>query len=395
MESAGDKRGKRLFSDLNSAFRRDPNIDEFDFIPVTEPTKNRSPIVVVDHKLGLELWSVKILYQYVYHTLMDWRSKKSSKFIDPKELVAFTRAAILLNPECYTFWNIRKELLESGDIPLNEDLKLGALVLTKHPKSSETFIHRRWVIQRFIDNHLQSSEGSNHSSSSNHDSYVCMDGIDLNLSSNSASLHNGEILIAAPHSEYHAQMKKEMIVCQFAAEKYPCNYYAWSYRIWLLQHCYNMSLHILLNELYSTDKWINNHISDHCGFHYRQFLLDSLGKQSNTLLEQYTIQLKDLLMKELRITQDLIAAYPAHEAMWSHRKFVFQSSYVMSCLNSTDAGDALGCQQKKTRLENEQTILEQNEIECVTKLDLGSRNVFHKKLAENYLDWIRKTVKRQ
>ena len=55
--------------------------NEFDIIPVLEPKNNKSPVVLVDHKLGLELWSVKILFQYAYHTLMSWRNKKSYKFI--------------------------------------------------------------------------------------------------------------------------------------------------------------------------------------------------------------------------------------------------------------------------------------------------------------------------
>ena len=54
--------------------------DEFDFLPVTEPKQNRSPVVLVEHKLALELWSVKILFQYAYHTLLAWRSKESHKF---------------------------------------------------------------------------------------------------------------------------------------------------------------------------------------------------------------------------------------------------------------------------------------------------------------------------
>ena len=36
----------------------------------------------------------------------------------------------------------RKELVESGELSVQDELKLSALVLTKHPKSSETFIHR-------------------------------------------------------------------------------------------------------------------------------------------------------------------------------------------------------------------------------------------------------------
>jgi hypothetical protein len=37
---------------------------------------------------------------------------------------------------------ISKELVESGDLSIADDLKLGALILGKHPKSPETFSHR-------------------------------------------------------------------------------------------------------------------------------------------------------------------------------------------------------------------------------------------------------------
>ena len=36
----------------------------------------------------------------------------------------------------------RKELIENGDLPMAEDLKLGQLILSKFPKSAETFTHR-------------------------------------------------------------------------------------------------------------------------------------------------------------------------------------------------------------------------------------------------------------
>lgn len=56
--------------------------DEYDFIAVLEPKNNRSPLVLVDHKLGLELWSVKILYQYAYNVLLGWRNREpQGKFI--------------------------------------------------------------------------------------------------------------------------------------------------------------------------------------------------------------------------------------------------------------------------------------------------------------------------
>jgi len=65
---------------INSIFLSFRN--EYDFLPVVEPKHNRSPLVLQEHKLGLELWSVKILYQYAYNTLMSWRQKEpQAKFL--------------------------------------------------------------------------------------------------------------------------------------------------------------------------------------------------------------------------------------------------------------------------------------------------------------------------
>lgn len=47
--------------------------DEYDFLPVLEPKNNKSPLVLQEHKLGLEAWSVKVLFQYAYHQLISWR----------------------------------------------------------------------------------------------------------------------------------------------------------------------------------------------------------------------------------------------------------------------------------------------------------------------------------
>ena len=70
--------------------------DEFDFLPLLEPKQNRSPVVLVDHKLALELWCVKILFQYVYHTLIALRSKEAHQFSGKLKGTFFLNQDILL-----------------------------------------------------------------------------------------------------------------------------------------------------------------------------------------------------------------------------------------------------------------------------------------------------------
>ena len=76
---------------------------------------------------------------------------------------------------------------------------------------------------------------------------------------------------------------------------------------------------MLLSELDSTKSWMNKHVSDYSGFHYRQFLLTVLGNQSDSLKEQFAIQYTSLVQKEYQSIVDQVITFPGHEALWDHR----------------------------------------------------------------------------
>ncbi|XP_073873735.1 protein prenyltransferase alpha subunit repeat-containing protein 1 isoform X16 [Macaca fascicularis] len=122
-----------------------------------------------------------------------------------------------------------------------------------------------------------------------------------------------------------------------------------------LYHC--MEREILLDELSSTKHWASMHVSDHSGFHYRQFLLKSLISQTvidSSVMEQNPlrsepalvlpkdeeaavsteeprINLHHLLEEEVEFSTDLIDSYPGHETLWCHRRHIF---YLQHHLNA-------------------------------------------------------------
>ncbi|KAL2294829.1 hypothetical protein Nmel_008582 [Mimus melanotis] len=144
-----------------------------------------------------------------------------------------------------------------------------------------------------------------------------------------------------------------MNVCSEAAGRYPSNYNAWSHRIWVLQHLAKLTVKVLLDELSSTKYWVSMHVSDHSGFHYRQFLLNSLIRRTmtdnnilvqnqmvneqNTSLqkeeesagteatcaEKQSVDLSRRLDEEMELCSELIDNYPGHETLWCHRRCVF------------------------------------------------------------------------
>ncbi|NXN08466.1 PTAR1 protein, partial [Indicator maculatus] len=302
---------QRVVKDIRNAFQRNPYIDEIGLIPCPEARYNRSPIVLVENKLGVESWCVKFLLPYVHNKLLLYKQRK--QWLNKDELIDITCTLLLLNPDFTTAWNVRKELILSGTLNPLKDLHLGKLALTKFPKSPETWIHRRWVLQQLIqENSLP-------------------------------SLMTKGNLGAVPVERIHQLVQEEMNVCSEAAGRYPSNYNAWSHRIWVVQHLGKLTVKILLDELLSTKYWVSMHVSDHSGFHYRQFLLKSLTGRTvtdnNTLVqnhmvheqkeegsagaeaactEEQSVDLQHHLEKELELCTELIDTYPGHETLWCH-----------------------------------------------------------------------------
>ncbi|GCB79427.1 hypothetical protein scyTo_0017887, partial [Scyliorhinus torazame] len=119
---------------------------------------------------------------------------------------------------------------------------------------------------------------------------------------------------------------------------------------------------ILLDELSNTKYWVSTHVSDHSGFHYRQFLLKSVAgnsrgpavanagagfsrkpsskdhctslpmhvKQEGASADTHAIDVPLMIEEEMELCTDLIESYPGHEALWSHRRSVF---YLWHCWN--------------------------------------------------------------
>ncbi|XP_037229083.1 protein prenyltransferase alpha subunit repeat-containing protein 1 [Falco biarmicus] len=348
---------QRVVKDIRNAFQRNPRIDEIGLIPCPEARYNRSPIVLVENKLGVESWCVKFLLPYVHNKLLLYRQRK--QWLNKDELIDITCTLLLLNPDFTTAWNVRKELILSGTLNPLRDLHLGKLALTKFPKSPETWIHRRWVLQQLIqENSLP-------------------------------SLVTKGNFGAAPVERIHQLVQEEMNVCSEAAGRYPSNYNAWSHRIWVLQHLGKLTVKILLDELASTKYWVSMHVSDHSGFHYRQFLLNSLigrtvtdknvliqnqmvNKQNTSFqkeesagaeaacVEEQSVDLPRCLEEELELCTELIDIYPGHETLWCHRRCMFylqhhlsnrlpHLSAVLSSVDSSDEMDVDGLNESSSK----------------------------------------------
>ncbi|GAB6028367.1 Protein prenyltransferase alpha subunit repeat-containing protein 1 [Chamberlinius hualienensis] len=327
---------ERILRDIKVNFIKEPNIDEFDIIPVFN-SRNKSPVIIEGTKFALEAWCIKILWSYCYQKLMDW--KENGAQLEEGKVIQFSEMVLLINADISTVWNIRKKFI-FNQITVDEEFRLCRLVLTRKPKSSEVFMHRRWLLKSILE----------------HDTFL--------------QLKKFEKLLA-----------DEMLLCSIAASKYANNYCAWSHREWVHENVASLDLKILLDDLNWNESHIQSSVSDYSGFRFRQFLLkhilvQQLNCQSTNLpancgnfSEKLTVY--ELLKNEWLLVNGLMDAYRGHEALWYHRRFVIHCIYTNNLLeidkstglSTSSASEYPQC--KKTRKESSSTLIATN----ILKLD--------------------------
>jgi hypothetical protein len=150
------------FDALNSAFSRDPDIDEIgfvvddlvnEFIDDTDDNDNddddlekvSSRVVLVEHKLGIPFASLAPLSMHAMQLLTQSPSTDL--------MLQATRAILCVNSDQSAAWHARRHWLDRVVVAgadsaalVDAELRFVALLLTKHPKSGDAWSHRRWLI---------------------------------------------------------------------------------------------------------------------------------------------------------------------------------------------------------------------------------------------------------
>ena len=265
-----------------------PCSEEFDLIPSTKSIENRSPIIHISHNLGIEVWCVKSLFMYCYANFFELKSAWKREHY---RLERYSRTALMLNNNISTFWNYRKKLIVNGLTNPHQDFLLTKLILSQNPKSVEALAHRRWLLKQ--------------------------QDFPLNC------------------------IQNELKICNQLCNRMKCNYHAWSHRQWVLSCLDGFNVELWLSEFKVSEEWTKCHVSDHCGWHHRQFLFNQLkGSLSNidqdlqtflhllnspVLIKSPFNLFESLLLEELEKNQDLMLNFSAHESLWYYRRSILRN----------------------------------------------------------------------
>lgn len=120
--------------------------NEFDIVPSLEQdNKNSSPVLKGEGTVGLESWIVPHIYPYAHNKILQKRNYKNQN-VD--KIMPCLLGVALLNPDMPIVWSHRRELIMLNKIPIENELRLTKMTLSRKPKCTEALAHRRWVIAK-------------------------------------------------------------------------------------------------------------------------------------------------------------------------------------------------------------------------------------------------------
>lgn len=217
----------KLFSTLNAIIENDSNsIKSIEVIMSTE-----LDIVVQEGHLGITLAAIKVLLVYLFQQLQYMKTNNMSVVSFANTYQTITRGIILLKGDYPLAYNTRKLLLQQQLLDYNYELKLLALVFSKHPKSPSGWQHRRWCLLTRTTTERSNNTNAKVTEISNSDN-----------SGNYGVVSMSELETKSDFPLILIESEKELT--RVIAESSPKNYYAWMHRLWLLQF---MSSHQVCN----------------------------------------------------------------------------------------------------------------------------------------------------
>jgi hypothetical protein len=241
------------------------NIVEVSFVP-TPGEDNYKPFLFIENCLGIPFPIVPKTLEYLKKTFVALRKNIELNY---KELDYCTQSILLINGEYITAWNERKKLMQLGYIKPKYDLELTKLCLTKHPKSSNLWYHRQWILKNYKD------------------------------------------LI---------QFKNEYDIIEKAINRYATNYFAWNHKNWLLDY---MNKTELKEEFKAMENKIYKFISDHAGWNHLFVILRniiiSLSKEEK---DEDKKELETLIQEHRLLVRKYMKEFPSHETIWYYLRLL-------------------------------------------------------------------------
>ncbi|KAJ6618337.1 rab-protein geranylgeranyltransferase [Mycena sp. CBHHK59/15] len=215
----------------------------------------------------------------------DVLSKKASNDLS-RDTFNLTTRLLQVNPEFYTVWNYRRNILSQGIFPesspteindlLSDDLSMTTVALKSHPKVYWIWNHRRWCLENVPNGPGTDSEGD-------------------------------------PNGWRKTNWDREMFVVDKMLDADPRNFHAWGYRRYVLA---SMPMpRTETAELAYTTRKIESNFSNFSAWHQRSKLLSSLwgsGKLDYSRSKE----------EEFELVRNAMYTDPNDQSVWIYHRWL-------------------------------------------------------------------------
>lgn len=242
--------------------------------------------------------------------------------IRKEEYQIATKCVLVLNADSYTAWNFRKMFVAITPQNLRDELKFTAFILTKHPKSIETWVQRcvfKTRKSKCFDFHTKK----------------CVE-----FSSRRWILER--LVILEGHDALSTdEFAEEKRVVYQALQRHRRNYYAWRHMTWILART---KFADLLQEWKDISRFCREYPSDHSAATFKAALLEIIVNLASKqdcynspspgmfgFADKFTwdtVQVKlesALLASSLIQSTWMIETFPGHESTWQARRGVISA----------------------------------------------------------------------
>ncbi len=94
---------------------------------------------------------------YEQKKILEWQ-KALTNLSSSEDVIEATARVLLINPDYYHAWNLRKRSILKGRLNVKDELEFSLDTIKKGPKSYYAWYHRKWIIQQaFPDDQSKSS----------------------------------------------------------------------------------------------------------------------------------------------------------------------------------------------------------------------------------------------
>jgi protein prenyltransferase alpha subunit repeat containing protein 1 len=282
---------------------------------------------------------------------------------------------LLLCPDHATAWADRRRLLQKRQrtkqyispkdlLSLwDDEIRYMNLLFTQHSKAPNAWGHRKWVSRQVLLM-FQSSLFTDH---------------------RTTGVSGSMLQWCTP----------ELAVCSVIAEKYPKNYYAWTYRGFLMRALVQEIngkndnaddreelCSFLQSEMDFILSWLFHHVSDHSAAHYGGEVAVSL------LLHETSEDRKTETRNKMLLSScQLLEKFPSHEVIWIWRRICFRVMFDFYITEKSSKEEAIECIDS---LFKDEIVFVQSFIEKSERwIDVGNRDLQSQKyFAIVYSLWI-------